>query len=420
MSLRFCVVLAIVLLRAPLGLLAGAEWPPPPGVVIAQSPDLSTTFIGSPTLAILPDGTYVAAHDFFGREARGLHSTRVFTSADRGATWTQSAHLKRQFWSTLFVHRGALYLIGTAGEYQGIVIRRSDDGGHTWTNPRDAKSGRLLRGSFACGPVPVVVHHGRIWRCFEEYEGRQGKWSGRYFNAFTLSAPEDADLLDAASWRRTNAVAFDGRWVPGDRTGWLEGNAVVAPDGRIVDILRVHAFAGTHGPMELSGGGAGIPRYEVAAMLNVSDDGSRTDFDPAQGFFRFPGSQSKFTIRRAPRGGRYWAIVNKISGPTHERTTALAPYHQRNVLVLTTSTDLRHWEERCTLLRWREGELIASDVSVGFQYVDWQFDGDDLVAVCRTAWNGDNYHNANYLTFHRVAGFRTLRPEDAPLPLITP
>ncbi len=43
---------------------------------------------------------------------------------------------------------------------------------------------------------------------------------------------------------------------------------------------------------------------------------------------------------------------------------------------------------------------------VGFQYVDWLFDGNDIIAVSRTAFNGArNYHDANHLTFHRVRDF---------------
>lgn len=398
---------------------AGPAWPPPPGVVVAASPAPRTDFLGSPSLAILPDGNYVASHDFFGADARQLHSTRVFGSSDRGASWTELARLKRQFWSTLFVLRGSLYLIGTEGEYQDIVIRRSDDGGHNWTTPRDDHDGRILRGHYHCGPTPVLVYGGRVWRAFEEYTGPDGRWSGRYFRAMILSAPAEADLLDAAAWRHSNALPFDPACVPGDRTGWLEGNVVIAPGGQLVDFMRLQANAADGVPFELPGAAAGIPRYEVAAMLKVSADGRAIDFDPDSGLIHFPGSQSKFTIRRDPRDGRYWALVQKITAPSHELGLYL-PSVQRNVLVLTTSTDLRHWEERYTVLRWREGERISGRAKVGFQYVDWQFDGDDIVAVSRTAWNAANYHNANYLTFHRIRNFRTVSPADSPPPLETP
>ena len=54
----------------------------------------------------------------------------------------------------------------------------------------------------------------------------------------------------------------------------------------------------------------------------------------------------------------------------------------------------------------------------GFQYVDWLFDGDDLVVVSRTAFDdaeggAHNYHDANYLTFHRVKDFRSRSMADS-------
>jgi hypothetical protein len=49
----------------------------------------------------------------------------------------------------------------------------------------------------------------------------------------------------------------------------------------------------------------------------------------------------------------------------------------------------------------------------GFQYADWQFDGDDIIAVVRTAFDdgeggAHTYHDANFLTFHRWKNFREL------------
>ncbi len=48
-----------------------------------------------------------------------------------------------------------------------------------------------------------------------------------------------------------------------------------------------------------------------------------------------------------------------------------------------------------------------------FQYVDWHFDDDDLIAVSRTAYDdglggAHNQHDANFLTFHRFHDFRKL------------
>src|SRR5688572_23659614 len=89
--------------------IAGRAWAqqgPPPGVVIASSPDPDKAYIGTPAIAILPDGSYVAAHDFFGKNPELTDRTRVYGSRDRGETWTQLSEIKGQAWSTLFVHRG--------------------------------------------------------------------------------------------------------------------------------------------------------------------------------------------------------------------------------------------------------------------------------------------------------------------------
>lgn len=412
-------MLLLLVLASSAGTRAMADWPDPPGVVIARSAAPRTDFLGSPSIAILPDGRYVASHDVFGRDARRLHWSDVYVSEDRGASWVRVAELRGQFWSTLFVHRGALYLLGTRGEYQDIVIRRSDDGGRTWTEPRNAQSGRLVRGSFHCGSMPVVEHGGRLWRAFEEYTGPDGRWSGRHFRAFVMSAPVDGDLLSATTWQRTNGLHFDGRWVPGERTGWLEGNVVVDPAGNLVNILRLQANASPDHPFALPGPARAIPRYEVGALMQIDPAQHRLSFDPESGLIHFPGSQSRFTIRPDPRGGRYWSLVQKITAP-HEDLGGPLPNVQRNVLRLTTSTDLRTWKERTTVLRWREGERLSGRAKVGFQYVDWQFDGDDIVAVSRTAWNADNYHNSNLITFHRIRSFRELTMADSAAPLITP
>lgn len=390
----------------------GAQSGPPPGVVIARSPDPARAYIGTPAIAILPDGSYVAAHDFFGKNPALTDVTRVYGSRDRGATWTLLSEIKGQAWFSLFVHRGALYLHGTASRYGNLTIRRSMDGGRTWTEPRDAKTGLLLRGRFHGAPVPVVVHGGRIWRAVEE-RVNDLQWP-LHFSSLVVSAPEGADLLDAANWRRTNGTVFNPQWFNGRRPGWLEGNVVVAPNGGLVNMLRIHAEPRPEDSFALTGGAAGIPRYEVGARCAISEDGETQTFDPATGFVHFPGSQSKYTIRFDPQTRRYWALVQKITRPHEGRDWKTSPIHQRNVTLLTSSADLRAWRGESVVVRWREGQILSSEDRVAWQYFDWQFDGDDIVAVSRTSWGGQNYHNANLMTFHRVPHFRTRTMRDAP------
>ncbi len=342
---------------------------PVPGVVVDYSPASTGSYIGSPSLVLLPSGDYVASHDLFGPGSTS-DQTRLFVSHDKGQTWAPLADLRGQYWSTLFVSGGHLYLMGTSREFGDAVIRRSDDGGRTWTTPADASTGLLASGGrFHCAPVPVVVQNGRVWRAMEHL----APGGGRHFLAFVLSAPLGADLLQAASWTASWPLDFHPDW-PGDN--WLEGNAVVTPQGAVVDILRV-----------------GLPHADRAAIVRVSPDGTAAAFDPAADLIDFPGGNTKFTVRYDPVSRRYWSLVNPQKDPPAER----------NILALTSSADLRHWAVASVLLRDPDRRSVA------FQYVDWQFDGSDIVAVSRTAFGGaHSYHDANYLTFHRIAGFRSL------------
>ncbi|MCX6955224.1 MAG: sialidase family protein [Verrucomicrobia bacterium] len=406
------VVWLVALASAARGADAPAALGPPPGIVVEASPDPGKIFLASPTIAILPDGTYVVGHDWGGpaNPARGTSS--VLASRDRGLTWRKLSDLPDLKWASLFVHRGALYYFGVTATKGRIVIHRSTDGGRTWTSPKSATTGLLADGRYGCGPTPTLAQGGRLWHAFEEYGDAAAP---RNFRAFMLSAPEEADLLDAASWTRSNAIAFEPRWLNVRTPSWLEGNAVVTPEGRIVNVIRVESHPAPGAAAVLPGSAAGIPRFEVAAMLEISADGRTARFDPERGFLHFIGSESKFTIRLDPQTRRYWSLGSKITNLSSGTDWTHSPHHQRNVMALTSSADLREWREHYRLLSYAAGSAVVKEGSrVGFQYADWQFDGDDLIAVCRTAWGGANYHDANVITFHRLKNFRSLTPADSP------
>lgn len=78
------------------------------GVVIHHSPSNSGRHVGSPSIVVMPDGTYIASHDYFGHF---LSDTFVYRSDDKGLTWERISTLKTLTWATLFNKGKELYLI---------------------------------------------------------------------------------------------------------------------------------------------------------------------------------------------------------------------------------------------------------------------------------------------------------------------
>ena len=384
-----------------------------PGTVVAQSPNPQSIYHASPSITILTDGSYLASHDWGGSELSG-NFTSIYRSKDKGVTWQLQTTIKDMKWASLFTHKNDLYIMGVKTGLGDIVIRKSTDNGETWTEASNDKSGVILSGRYHTAPVPVVVHNGRIWRSFEESPDPN---TLRDFFAFVLSADINADLLDAQSWTKSNGIRFDESWLNVKLpTEWIEGNIVVTPEGKIINLIRTKSEQEVGGLFELTGYASGIPRYEVASKIEISDDGKTASFNPGSGFIHFPGSTTKFTIRYDSVSKKYWSIVNvithKVEGGGKESENG--PYNQRNVLVLTCSDDLVHWEQKYKVARWNEDQIMTRRIPFGFQYADWQFDGNDIVIVSRTSWYGSDWHDANLITFHKINDFRTVEMEDSP------
>jgi hypothetical protein len=236
--------------------------------------------------------------------------------------------------------------------------------------------------------VPILRKDERLFRAFEDCTPCQ--W-GTGFQSLVISVGADADLLDSSSWIMSNKLPYDPSWTPEEwgileRPGWLEGNVVESPGGEIWNILRFNS----------------TPVVDKAAIVKVSSDGKRISFDPEKDFIQFPGGMTKFSIRYDPVSHLYLTLSNNNTVPDWAK--------QRNVLSLHVSQDLIHWQHKKTLI---EDDLdISQEDSLrytGFQYVDWQFDGEDIIYIVRTAYDGaHNFHDANRITFHKLEKFRCI------------
>lgn len=385
------IILAIGLVQAQVwGQDAEPDFSLVPGTVVHHSPASSGKSAGAPSIVIMPNGDYVVSMNYSSikkRDKGDIHDTALFKSTDQGVTWSLLAEIDNQRWSTLFYHNDALYLIGTYKAFGNAIIRKSVDGGRSWTEPKDKKSGLLAEGRYHCAPVPVVIHKGRIWRAMED------ALKGREFRAFMMSAPVNADLLDADSWTFSNKLPYNEAWFQGKMRGWLEGNAVITPDNEMVNVIRCHFPNGT-----------GI--NNTAAIIHVSHDGKGSTFNPGEDFIGLPGGTSKkFTIRYDEKAKKYWSLVNWIQPADLKYVEELGAGKIRNTLALVSSNDLKDWLIERVVLYHPDKAYHA------FQYVDWLFEDEDIIAVSRTAFDdglggADNWHDANFITFHRIKNFR--------------
>ena len=198
-----------------------------------------------------------------------------------------------------------------------------------------------------------------------------GPWG--FFEALLLSAPVKSDLLDPKSWRSTERLRYPVDAAFGKH--WLEGNAVVAPDGKLLNILRVDNVR---------------KQPWFACMTTAWNSWVLPTFRRREEIHGFATTGRAADTARSQTRLRAWKS-RRASGDT---------------LSLVSSPDLREW---------RVERMIVSHpdpIKHGFQYVDWQLNGKDLAAVVRVAFDDDsgganNFHDANYLTFVRVPDFRS-------------
>lgn len=382
-----------------------ADVPAAPGVVIAKMADdgFRERHVTNVNIHILPDGSYLALCT----NVRYHRSTEIYRSTNRGESWSMWCDTAPDMnYTRLFEHNGALYLMGTRPVGGDLLISKSEDNGKTWTIPSDKayeaavaaeEKGVIMDGPCHHAPVSMAIYDGYLWRGME----RQATTADAPHRPFAIYAPVDSDLLDPASWARTN--------IDGTTEGWtlelsndtisqlIEGNVIVGPDGKLYNLLRADCSQSANHACLARITKKGAASYELS--ISVDD------------FITFPGGNKKFTIRYDEQSKRYWTITNPASerGPAHSGIYAngLSYGLSRNKMVLCYSPDLKQWIQYKTIVynedRWFHG----------FQYVDWQFDGEDIIAVSRTAVPEERglpvrQHDANMMTFHRVKNFRNL------------
>ncbi len=334
----------------------------------------------SPSFVRHPDGYLLSSMDVYG-SSTPQNFTLIFRSDDDGATWHYVSEITPCFWGKLFVHKNDVYMLGCSTEYGDLLIGRSTDGGKTFGAPvvlLRGSGGKEKRDGVHKNPQNVVTHNGRIYETLE-----WGNWNGNdyFFAPMVMSCAVDDDLLVPENWSFTEphqVSAAPLEWVP-KKFSIIEGTLVISPQNTLLNVMRF-----------------GMARGKAMALrVDTANPEAPLVYDR---LIDHPGNVSKFMIQYDEVSGRYYSICCYVYDWENGRDA-------RNLLTLIASTDLENWEIVSTLYDFRDQDAFK----VGLQYVDFMIEGEDILYVCRTAMNGaNNFHDANYQTFHRIENFRNL------------
>lgn len=339
--------------------------------------NFSGRYLCSPSMLRHPQGYLLASMDLYGG-GYPQNLTMIFRSDDDGKTWRYVTDLFPAFWTKMFIHNGELYALACSTEYGDLLIGKSVDGGCSWTEPtvlfRGSNGKRGFTGIHK-NPQPVITYDGRIWNTLE-----WGSWGECYHAAMVMSADVNSNILDASSWSFSEPVKYDSSWegtAQGQSAGNIEGCLTVL-NGKLYNIMR-YDMTQT------------IPNYGRVLAYEVNTKNPEAPLSYAFPI-ELPGNHSKFEIKYHEGRKKYFSIISRITDKEH--------IHMRNLLSLMVSDDCIHWEIAKDIYSF----LHEDCKKVGFQYVDFFFEGDDILFQCRTSMNdANNHHDSNYATFDRLA-----------------
>jgi len=371
---KVLVVLAMPVLSCPAFAQSYAACP---GVILSEI-DSWLVYTSDPCILVLSNGDYLASHAQFGTLSGSDTSgrTKIFRSSDKGVTWTKvngGNDITGILRGSLFEHGGAVYMLGSNHDEAGstAVMLKSVNNGNSWS-----KVSFSPMGGFAT-PDNVVPFNGRYWLT-----------SSRS----SVSAPvSGSDLFSASAWTVTGGF-------PTPQSSWLPGTGFNVDDNFIGEGQTAVSGTGVFSLAKVRM----LPYFTVSSVNPVT---GTVHFDPDRDFVPMPGGEKKFGVRYDAVSGKYFMLANPILAA--HLGSGIAVDLVRNTAAVYSSKDLRNW-------RVEKIFLYSPNVSYeGFQYFNFDFDGDDIVVASRTAFDVGNGkpprgHDTNLLTFHRIPDFRNL------------
>ena len=336
----------------------------------------------SPNILRLKSGTLLTSMDIYGYR-KGQNLTKIFASHDNGQSWEYVTDLFPCFWGKMFEYGNVLYMLAYTTEYGNIILGKSEDEGKHWSEfvTLFPGSGNRDGGGPHRAPLNIMEHEGRLWTAVDF-----GTWEKGGHMSGVLSVSVRDDFMKAESWIMSEFLPYSASWegaAEGESQGCLEGNIVKLPDGTLCNFLRYQI-------------NKCMPNHDRAVLLRIDTKQPEKQLELYQ-IIDFMGGLTKFSIVYDEVSEKYLALINRVIDDTKPMS--------RNVLSLITSDDAIHWEFVKDVVDCSDYE--NAEEKIGMQYPDLTIDGEDLLWVQRTAMNNAaNYHDSNYITFHRMYGFR--------------
>ncbi|HOF41366.1 MAG TPA: sialidase family protein [Candidatus Hydrogenedentes bacterium] len=411
---------------------------PPPLVAnsyvkVYESPDATQIYSYSPGLAVLPSGRLVATLDlggpaFAGKEGPDGYRGRIYTSDDRGQTWTLRASTPMMH-ARPFAAGEAVYVLG---HHNDLGIVRSNDDGTTWSEASWLTQGQRWH------QAPCNVHYtnGRIYLVMErDTDPDYPMWPVSVFAPVLMAANVNDDLTSRAAWIFSNELSYreiiaavgpphllgipfhtPGNTVadtarvrrPMADPGWLETNVVqfvdpnhvwFDPEGRTFHLwMRAHT-----GSTNLAAIAKAVESGDgkITVSLENAPSGAPMMYVPC------PGGHMKFHILYDEPTKLFWLLSSQTTD-SMTRPDRLPddrfdlPNNERHRLTL-------HFSKNC--VDWCFAARVAQTNAYGQarHYASMVIQDDDLHVLSRS---GDararSAHDGNIITFHTVRDFRNL------------
>jgi hypothetical protein len=356
-------------------------------------------YTASPSIVKLDNGDYLLSFNLFGSDmspgADVSGTTYIYKSSDKGYTWSAltippMSEMKR---GSLFVKDGVVYLWGFKAAPGIILIRKSEDNGQSWSAATELTTD--TRGGTPFNPVPTKDDKGieRVWFAV----GGKRLMSGK---------SDESSIMLSNSWTKVGNNA----------------NSDTQPDfGSGVNVEVISEAQIVHAPhtglvlmpkVEMKGVRA--PYFSHTVLLRKSPDSNNRLLDAnLDDWVALPGAEKKFAASYDSVSGKFYVLSNPVL-PADENNSKWTWQLIRNTAAILSSRDLYHWDVEKLFLHSRNIDYE------GFQYFNFDYDGDDMIVVSRTAFDISEEpgasnkpprgHDSNMITYHTIENFRELSP----------